>query len=439
MLTNNKINYFLLSALALMAFLRNIDYTAVNIILLTISNQLHSPISTIRWVLSGYMLAWAIFIIPAGKLINLLGIRRTCQLSLALFLMGSLLTGFAGNPTLLITGRILQGIGGAFYTPVGYKIICCYFPADKKGFTTGIATFGMGLGMALGPTLGGLISATLGWRWIFFINIPFCLAAWYVFNKFLPSEPLHKDEKFDLISMSTLSFGIISLIFALNAVGNTWLNKNTIFSAALSLVMFVIFIVREKKLTSPLLPPHVFKNKSYLGALIICGLEQYTFSSIIVLAAIYMQQSLGFSVLRSSTIFLSLSLAFAIATPLCGKSVDKFGAKKPIIMGLSLLALGCILFLAPANSFIILLAFTLMGLGMGTALSALASIPPRKIDIKEVGIASSIFFMFALIGNAFGIVISTNLYEKTNIHFPMFFNFLIVIFAILIAFILIRD
>ncbi len=411
----NRKNLWLLLAVGFMALIINVDYTAVNLALVPMAFDLNAKISSIKWVLSGYVLAWGALVIPAGKTLDIYGPRRICLFGLVLFLVGSLVAGIATSENVLIVGRVIQGIAGAFYVPTLYGLICAYFPLEKRGFATGFFSLGVGLGMAIGPTFGGLILTCLNWRWIFLLNLPLgCFVMLIIF--FTPEKKvINKQSVVDKSASFLLISTIVSIMYALDHLVDWGIFSGRFFALCLfAIAFFILFVWRQKYLASPLIPGSLVKNRNYTATTLALAFEQYSFAALVVIISLYLQKIKGMSVLHAGIFFLALTLAFAIVSPISGKLIDKFGVKPFALPGMLILALATLaLVYLPllAGSWIVLLILLVMGIGMGLAFSALNTSVVTTVSESEVGMASSVFLMLALFANTCGVIVSAIIYE----------------------------
>lgn len=414
--------YGLLFAIGLMALIINIDYTAVNLALAPVARDFHLGVHDVDWLLSGYILAWAALVIPAGRAVDLYGPRKLCLLGLALFLVSSLLAGYAINETVLVISRVLQGIAGGLYVPALYGLISVYFPVEKRGSAMGILSLGAGLGLGFGPTFGGVIIHLLDWRWIFFVNVPIALVAIFV----LWSTPEKSNTGNDhgtipKLASTFLSLAVVSVTFALDQIMQHGIHSSVFIGALLcALLMFIGFVYRQKHATTPLIAWRLFKNKRYVGVLTALVLEQYSFAAIVVTVGIFLQKVMGVSSFDAGIIFLALTLAFGIAAPITGRLTDAYGVRIFAVTGMLILAFSTMLFAFAANhptmlSTIIILV--VMGIGMGLAFSSLNTGITTTVEQSDIGMASGIFLMLGLIANALGVLVSTALYENMSYHY----------------------
>lgn len=366
MTINNR--WLLLIALTIILFIINIDYTAVNLALIPIAADLNANLNNVQWILSAYVLAWAVLVIPAGKLADRYSKKTLCLIGLTLFLFASLLAGVAVSSNYLITARILQGVAGAIYIPTVYALIYLNFKENERGKAMGLLSLGVGLGMAIGPFIGGVLLSWMNWRSIFLINLP---------------------------------IGIPALLIIL----------------AQSNIETVTKQIPSINKTRSLFPLNLFSNSLFLGCCVGILLEQYCFSAIMVSTGLFLQKVLLFSSLQSSFSFLWLTILFGIIAAFSGSWIDKIGLRWPTTIGLLVMVLGLILFtnLSLINHLVMTyFVFMILGAGMGVAFVALNTGIVKTVAQSEIGIASSIFLMCALVGNALGVTLTSMIYQTAS-------------------------
>lgn len=411
---------WLLFALTLMALIVNIDYTAVNLSLVKISHELHSELNVIQWVLGAYVLVWSAFVIPASKTIEKYGHFRICFFGLLLFLLGSIVAGFSPFAWMLILGRILQGVAAAFFVPTLYGLVAVTFPPERQGQAMGKLGLGVGLGMAIGPTFGGVILTYLGWRWIFFINVPIILFIMSIVMFTAPKSPIQSSIKLDKVASALLSIGIVSLMYALSLLHRIDMGgEEFAFFLAVAFIVFLLFFIQQSRSDDALISLKIFKNKAYAGSCIALALEQYVFAAVVVSFGLYLQKVMDLSVLNASMFFLALTLVFGLISPFSGRLVDKVGIQKPAFFGMLLLAFGMLLvalFAGVMSFWLVIVSLLIMGIGMGLAFNALNTGIITTVKPEEVGVASGIFVMLALLFNTIGVIITTMIYEVASYH-----------------------
>ncbi len=414
---NHPQRWQLLFAFSLILFIINIDYTAVNLALIPIAANLKANLNTIQWILSGYMLGWVLLVIPGGKYADCLNKQFLYLLGLGLFLLASILAGLAVSPTMLITARILQGIASGIYIPTVYALIYVIFAEQERGKAIGLLSLGVGLGMALGPFLGGVILSLINWRSIFFINVPIGLIAWWIVyrSQGIKTAVTGNHSAFSKLSVILFGFSIVLILYLLS-VWQNW-TQQPLFSLSLLISFIVIlglFLLMQWKTQNPLFPAVLFRNRLFMGTIIGISLEQYIFSTIMVSSGLYLQKVLHFSSFQSSFIYLFLSLIFGFIAVISGPWIDRIGLKKPTLIGFLILTLGSLgfIYLSENSSlWIVGIIFFALGAGMGFAFAGLNSGVVKTVEAEHVGIASSLFLVCALIGNALGVTLTTINYQ----------------------------
>ncbi|MBI2707909.1 MAG: MFS transporter [Proteobacteria bacterium] len=406
-------SWLVLIAIGLLIFLMNIDYTAVNLTLVPISEEINTDLNSLQWLLSGYVLVWAAFVIPAGRIADLYGKRNTLIAGLLLFMMGSSLTGFGQSLEVLITGRILQGCGAAVFTSPAWASIFTLAPPERQGFVMGIIVSFAGLGLAIGPTLAGLIIEEMSWRWIFYINIPlgiFVIAILYLYS---PQDVLEKTrQKIDFIGALLLASGLCVTVYALNQI-EVWGATSRQFWGLIGLgcALVGVYIFRDRTQKVRMVPPHLFRNKAYMAATIGEFLIAMTFSMTLVLMGLYLQNTLHYSSYETGLIFISMTITMGLLGPIGGKMVDVFGLKAPMVFGtlITTLAMGMMTFLKTDSSLLyVVTALFFAGMGMGAYFTACNTAMMKAAPQGDLNVASGVYTMFMMLGNTLSIILSTS-------------------------------
>tara|TARA_R110002095_G_scaffold36908_2_gene34426 strand:+ start:3844 stop:5397 length:1554 start_codon:yes stop_codon:yes gene_type:complete len=407
--------YFVLFAMMILILLINVDYTAVNIALLPISKDSGADLNTLQWLLSGYVLAWATLVIPAGQMADIYGKRRLLLWGVSLFALASILCGLVTSAPLLIFARVLQGFGGALFVPPLYALVFECFPPKKRGFAIGMLGVGAAIGLAIGPSFGGYILANFGWRWIFLINAPLCLLTISMIMLSVAKEPKRLSHgKVDAQGALLLGASLMGFMYALNQSEIWGLKDPALWSIfAFSLGLLIAFIKTSQHKENRLIPQGLFSNKPFVGCLIGFAVYCFSFSTVLVIIGLYLQNIQSYSPYEAGLIFLAMTFALGILSPFGGSLVDKMDARYPICGGLLLLGIS----LAYAMSFdantdkttLLFVLFT-MGLGMGLSFPALNAMMMKVVDPKNLSTASGTFIMAACTSNSLGVVVSTSLF-----------------------------
>ncbi|MEB3701501.1 MFS transporter [Candidatus Bealeia paramacronuclearis] len=405
--------WLVLIAAGILVLLMNIDYTAVNLTLVPISLELNEDLNNLQWLLSGYVLIWAAFVIPAGRMADIYGKRNTLIGGLLLFMLGSCLTGLGQNLETLILGRVIQGFGAAIFTAPCWALIFTSAPPEKQGFVMGIILSFSGVGLAIGPTLGGYIIETLVWRWIYYINIPIGIVVIIILMLFSKNDRIENSQKIDYIGALLLASGLCLSVFGLNQI-ETWgihdVRLWVVMGAGVGIVLG--FYLHDRKQSFRMIPNDLMKNKPFLAATFGEFFMAMNFSLILVLMGLYLQNTQGYSSYETGLVFFAMTISMGLLSPFGGKMVDHFGLKLPMLFGCIATGIATFLFsgLGVGSSlYFILVALFLVGAGMGAYFTACSTAMMRAVPQEDLNVASGVFTMWMMVGNTLSIILSTSL------------------------------
>lgn len=406
--------WLILCAVGLLIYLLNIDYTAVNMAIRPVSEEIAADLSDLQWLLSAYVLVWSGLVIPASRLADFLGKRLALIIGLSLFVAGSAVTGVSDTLIPLIGGRVLQGVGAALFTSPAWALIFTSAPPEKQGFAMGFVMSFAGLGLATGPTLGGFLIDLLSWRWIFYINIPLGLLVIFVLLKFAPKDeaPTHKPP-FNGLAATLLMCAMGLFFFTLNRIeeaGASWQTLAPAFGASAALL--AAYILRERFSKDPLVPGHLLKNKIFMSATLGEFFMAINYALVLVLVALYLQNTLQYSSRDTGLIFIAMTISMGALSPIGGRMTDRFGARTPMLWGCAITALGFVVMaqLSQHTSLpFVCLALFLVGMGLGLYFSACNTAMLQSVPPEDLNVASGFYTMFMLGGNTLSVITSTSL------------------------------
>lgn len=406
-------SWIVLGAIGILLFVMNIDYTAVNLTLVPISEEINVDLNSLQWLLSGYVLVWAAFVIPAGRIADIYGKRNSLIAGLILFMAGSCLTGISHSIEMLIIGRLLQGLGAAVFTAPAWASIFTIAPPEKQGFVMGLVLTSCGLGLATGPTLAGVLIEEASWRWIFYINIPLGIIIIAILLLYAAKEKLPEGkQKIDYFGALILASGMSLFVYALNEVEVQSIKSWQVWGGMiLGVLILVYFILRDRKQTIQILPPALFKNKAFMSATIGEYFMAVNFSLVLVMMGLYLQNTLRYSSYEAGLVFLSMTISMGALSPIGGKLIDSFGVRGPMIFGSLCAAVG-LGFLAclGTNTTLpyLIISMFLVGTGLGTYFTACNTAMMRSVPQENLTVASGVYTMFMMLGNTFSVILSTS-------------------------------
>jgi EmrB/QacA subfamily drug resistance transporter len=351
-------------------FMTTLDSSIVNISLPAIARSFHTPLGgTVEWVLIAYLVVIAACLLTFGRLADLVGRERVWIAGVGLFTVGSLLCGIAPSLPLLVAARAVQGVGGALIFAPAIALVVDAFPRSERGRALGMNTVIVSLGISTGPTLGGLITEHLSWRWIFFVNLPLGVAGVLLARRLLPLRPPQGHGRFDPPGALAFGVGLAALCLGLS-FGREWG-----WSSARSLTALVIAaaglagaVVVELRRRDPLLDIRLVGSRVLGSALLSFLLSILALFAVAFLLPFYFEQLRGFGPLRSGLLLTPYSLALAMVAPLSGTLADKVGSRWLAPLGLSLACTGLLLLaqLGPdASPFEIAWRLAISGVGQG--------------------------------------------------------------------------
>lgn len=400
----------ILIALTLVTFLLLLDDTAVAVALPSVQSQLAIGFDALEWVVNAYTLAIAAFTLLAGRLADRNGARRIFLLGLAIFILASLVVGIAPSAPVLIASRAVQGLGGALVAPAALSLIASTFPPHRRGFALGVWAGVSASALGIGPLVGAIITDSMGWPWIFLLNVPLGALAWLTARIVLPkSVPPTRRRGLDPLGALLSAAGLIGLVLLLSSAnGSGWLSAPVIALAVLTVTALGLFVLHERRVADPLVNLALFGNRSFTAANLVTMLATAVMCSLFFFLALYLQTVLGYSALVAGASLLPLTLTIILIAPLAGRLADRFGPRPPIVLGMLLLAAALLGLgtLALDGGLVALMAWlALAGLGIALARTPTTAAALSAADEGSYGTAAGVFNTFQATGLALGIAL----------------------------------
>jgi len=400
-----------------------LDQTVVNVALPSIQRDLQFSQSGLAWVVNAYLIAFGGLLLLVGRVGDLIGRRRVFLAGLALFTTASILCGLAQSQELLIGARFLQGIGGAMTSAVILGMIVTMFPEPaEQAKAIGVYSFVAAAGGALGLLLGGIITQSINWHWIFFVNLPIGIATALSTIRLLPDDPgLGLDRGTDALGAGLL---VTSLMLGVYTIVETshyaWGSAHTLGFGAVSLALLAGFITRQARASSPLVPLRVFRSRTVTGANVVQVLVVAGLFGMFFLGALYMQRVLGYDAIQVGLAFLPVALGIAgMSLGLAARVIMRFGAKATLIPGLVLVAIGLVLLRsAPVRAHYaadLLPTMILFGVGAGVGFPSVMTLAMSGATAEDSGLASGLVNTTQQVGGALGLaILATVATKRTN-------------------------
>lgn len=396
-----------------------LDTTIVNVALPSIRTDLHFSETSLVWVVNAYMLTFGGFLLLGGRLGDLFGHRRLFLSGISLFTIASVACGLANSQVLLIAARAVQGLGGAVVSAVALSLIMNLFTEPgERAKAMGIYGFVCAGGGSIGVLLGGVLTSTFSWHWIFLVNLPIGIAVYALCVMLLPSAGGQAaGQRLDIAGATTVTLSLMLAVYAIvNGNEAGWTSAQSIGLLMSSAILLAIFLGIEARVGAPLMPLALFRLRNVATANVVGVLWAAAMFAWFFISALYMQLVLGYSAMQVGLGFLPANLIMAaFSLGLSAKLVMRFGLKLPLSGGLLLAAAGLLLFArAPANgNFIVdvLPGMTLLGLGAGIAFNPVLLAAMSDVRPDEAGLASGVVNTSFMMGGALGLAVLASLAE----------------------------
>ncbi len=396
-------------AIMLALFLGALDQTIVGTALPRIITELNGA-SLYTWVVTIYLLASTVTVPIYGKLSDMYGRKPLLLIGVGLFLVGSALAGLSQNIEQLIIFRGIQGLGAGALFPIALATIGDLFSAQERGRYQGLFGAVFGLSSLVGPALGGFLTDTLSWHWIFYVNLPIGIFAMAIITRELPTIKGRANQKIDFLGAITFAAGIIPVLIGLtNVQSNAFGTPEVAGLISLGLVILGGFLFIEAKAAEPIIPLELFRNRTFAAAAAATFFASFGFFSSIIFLPRYFQSVLGESATSSGYATLPLLLGVIISSVSAGQIVARRGRYKRLILGAVLLvAAGSLLLTnlqADTNPWVLRGWMFLAGLGVGPTLSVFTIVVQNAVPFRFLGAATSNLTFFRQVGGSVGLAI----------------------------------
>jgi EmrB/QacA subfamily drug resistance transporter len=406
--TEENKKWWTLAAVSVGLFMIMLDNTIVNVALPSIQQSLGLELSELEWVVTGYALTFAAFMLTGGKLADLLGRRRIFMAGLVIFTGASLACGLAPSGSFLIGARVVQGLGGALMNPATLSIITATFPPRQRGTAIGIWAGVSAMALAIGPLVGGLLTEHVNWNWIFFINVPVGIAGLFFTPLFVAeSRDMSHEQRPDIPGLVTSGIGLFAITYGFIESNNYGWGSTRILGAFLvGIVSLALFIVLERRQRLPMLDLSLFRNRTFAGAnaaMLLLGLAMF---GLFLFVSLYMQQVLGFSPVQAGATFLPMTLLIIVLAPQAGRLSDRIGSRWLVGSGMVLLALSLLWYsqLGLHETFwSILPGLLLGGVGMGLTMTPTTAAAMGSVAVDKAGVGSAVLNSMRQVGGSLGI------------------------------------
>jgi len=402
--------WWTLGAVAFGLFMIMLDNTVVFVALSAIQSDLGISTSELEWVVNGYALTFAVLMLTGGKLADMLGRRRIFIVGLAIFTASSLACGLATGATMLIGARVVQGVGSALMNPATLSIITATFPPRQRGTAIGIWVGVSAMALAIGPLVGGLLTESFNWSWIFFINVPVGILGIIVARLVIDeSRDESKEQRLDLPGLISSGVGLFALTYGLieaNTYG--WTSGRILASFIVAAVALVLFVVLEHRQRVPMLDLSLFRNSTFAGANTVMLLVALAMFGMFFFNSLYLQRVLGYSAIETGASFLPMTVLIVLIAPVAGRFSDRIGSRWLMGAGLVCLSASLLSFsrLGVDSSFWeVLPGLILGGIGMSLAMTPTTAAAMGSVPVDKAGVGSAVLNSMRQVGGSLGIAL----------------------------------
>lgn len=414
----------------LATIMQALDTTIANVALPHMQGSMSATQDQISWVLTSYIVAAAIFMPLTGLLSARFGRRRVFIWSVVGFTIASMLCGAAQNLNQIVLFRLLQGIFGASLVPLSQSVLLDTWPKEKHGSAMAMWGVGVMLGPILGPTLGGLLTEYYDWRWVFYINLPFGLLAWFGLVRFVPETPLDSSRRFDLTGFALLALGIGALQMMLDrGESQDWFaSQEIIIETALAALGFYLFVIHIFTHQKPFIEPAMFKDRNFSVGLIFIFMVGIILLATMALLPPFMQNLMGYPVVDVGYVLAPRGVGTMISMMAVGRMSGKVDVRWMIFTGLVLMAYSLwamTLFTADVTSHEIIRTGVIQGLGLGLVFVPLSTASFATLAPVYRNEGTALFSLLRNIGSSIGIsVVMTYLAQSTQRNHAVFSEYM---------------
>jgi EmrB/QacA subfamily drug resistance transporter len=387
-----------------------LDNTIVNVALPSIQRELHASVSGLQWTVDAYTLVIASFLMLGGSTADRFGRRRIFQTGLAAFTLGSLLCSLAPSLGWLIVFRMLQAIGGSMLNPVAMSIIVNTF-TDPRERARAIGIWGgtVGVSLALGPVVGGALIATVGWRGIFWVNIPVGVAAIAATALFVPESRAPHPRRFDPVGQLLVIVTLASLIYAIiEGPSSGWSSAEILGFFTLSAAALAALLIYEPRRNEPLLDLRFFCSAPFSGATVIAISAFAALGGFLFLNTLYLQDVRGYSALHAGLLTLPLAVATAFFAPISGRIIGRSGPRLPLLIAGVTMTAGGVLLTGLTNGTSVgwlLSAYVVFGIGFGMVNAPITNTAVSGMPRDQAGVAAAVASTSRQIGQTLGVAV----------------------------------
>ena len=409
---------WVLGLTALASFMMALDALIVTTAFATIRQDFNASVETLQWAVNAYNLSFAVLLLTGAALGDRFGRRRMFAAGIALFTLASVGCALSASAGWLIAARFVQGAGAALVMPIGMAILSGAFAREERARALGIFSGVTGFALIIGPAIGGFISESLGWRWVFWINLPIGIIAIALVTARL-RESFGPAAALDIAGLVTIAGAALALVWGLlrgNASG--WTSPEVMSALAAGLLLAAAFVIWELRARAPMVPMRLFRSPAFSAGIAASFLFYAAMYGVLFLLPQFLQATLGFTPLGAGLRLLPWTATLFVTAPLAGAIVNRFGERPLVVTGLAMQAIGLgwiAMIAAPGLAYAALVApLVLAGVGVSMAMPAAQNAILGSVAVTEMGKASGVFNMARFLGGMFGVAILVTVFSASG-------------------------
>jgi EmrB/QacA subfamily drug resistance transporter len=407
---SSRRRYLVLAICCMSLFIVGMDATIVNVALPSIARDFHATVSGLQWTVDAYLLVIASLLMLSGSVADRVGRRMIFQIGLAVFTLGSLACSLAPSLGALVAFRAVQAVGGSMLNPVAMSIVTNTF-TDPKERAKAIGFWGstFGLSVAAGPVIGGALVDSVGWRGVFWVNIPVGVAAIILTALFVPESRAAAKRKLDAVGQVLVMLTLVALTYGIiEGPSRGWSSALILSCFAVAAASLAVLLAWEPRRAEPLIDLRFFKSLPFSGAAVTAITAMAAFSGFLFLITLYLQEVRGYRPLIAGLFLLPMAVAMACSAPLCGRVLARSGPRTPLLIaGAGITAGGLLLAFVTASSpvWYVLVSCMVLGFGMGWVNAPITNSAVAGMPRARAGTAAGIASTSRQVGSALGVAI----------------------------------
>jgi EmrB/QacA subfamily drug resistance transporter len=396
--------------MSLGVLIAQIDTSVVNLAVKSIGADFKASVTALQWIVDAYNLVYASLLLSAGTLADLYGRRLIFALGIVLFTLGTLVCGLAPDVVTLVVGRAVAGLGAALEVPASLAILTIAYP-DTRERTRALGAWAScyGIAMVIGPTAGGMLVDSSGWRSIFLLIVPFCAVTLFLVLTSVPESSSPQGRRLDLPgqALAIAALGSFSLA-AIEGPRWGWTSTASVAAFSFSIVAAVLFFRRQAGATGALVPLFMLRHRVFTACLAVATAMTFGAYAMLFLTPLYFQTVRGASALHAAVALLPMSLSFIVTSQLSGPVANKLGPRVPMTTGMTLMGVGLLMLaLIPLNDSLALIETALLAIGCGLGLNAgpMNAVAVANVPAARSGTASGLVNTARMIGATLGVAV----------------------------------